>query len=706
MISKTEIFRLKWLLILFASGLWCDSSIGDTNNAIILEKPPAKLGSVQWDNNQHLTKQRQESYRKRVPMLPDAFGKEVPHADGLNPASNRAAMMAGTQPPPNTPGSFQKTLFFGVVFAVVGFFLARKFVPEMLTDFNQRFNPLAAEPVAETVSTEKVRAEDESFDKFLTTFRVGPTAPGLAVVEPAKEDKVKEFYERAADLLTRQRLLLQDIVRESGGLARQKLLSRLRVEMEVLKGVADFPEALSVWQAASALEGLLKQLTEKMGSVTPSALRTVAGGVELLEELLSTKLKPHLLADRPLKFLVADDDWISRQALSLALGKAFSQPDLATDGATALARLAEKAYDVIFLDVQMPGMDGFELCMKIRETALNAKTPVVFVSTQSDFNARARSTLSGGSDLMAKPFLTFEITVKAFSLALQGRLHGHAEKLREPSRDLMDPLLKTFAEPERPSASAVLAPPIASAPVVTEEMTNAFLSRVRNHLDPLQALGKKLSLSPDEAARQSLLADGFLRVNSLVATTGVEMRHPAYQMIVALEGLFRKLLEKSDNSSASALATITAAVEVLPDLCAPGLKTAGQPPVELLVVDDDLIARRVLVGALQTMFQRPESVESGEAALALAAEKTYDVIFLDVIMPGMDGFETCLKIRGTIPNRTTPVVFVTSQNDAHAHEQMVRNGGNDILGKPFLTSEITVKALTFALRGRLQRLKP
>jgi CheY-like chemotaxis protein len=222
----------------------------------------------------------------------------------------------------------------------------------------------------------------------------------------------------------------------------------------------------------------------------------------------------------------------------------------------------------------------------------------------------------------------------------------------------------------------------------------------------LRALGRKLTPAADEVTRQGLLVDGFLRINSLVANTSGELRHPAHQMLVALEGLFRKLLESAKNSSASTLATIADAFDLLPDLCAPGLKTTGQSPVELLVVDDDLVARRVLAGALQTIFSRPESVESGEAALALAAVKTYDVIFLDVIMPGMDGFETCLKIRGTIPNRTTPVIFVTSQNDASAREQMNRNGGNDILGKPFLTSEITVKALTFALRGRLKQFTP
>ena len=635
--------------------------------------------------------------------LPDAFGQEVPRAEGASLLRDKSSgLNVANQSLPSAPGIFQKTFFWGGVFAVGGCFILRKFFPGRLAECNQRFNPWCTAPPVAAVATEKVRAEEKRLDEFLATFRVGTARAGTAVA-PAKDDQVKEFYAQAAELLTRQRLLLQDIVRESGALARQKLLSRLRVEMEILQGVADFPEALSVWQAASALQGLLGQLTEKMGNVTPSALRTVAGGLELIEEFLSTQLKPHLLADRPLQFLVVDDDWISRKPMSLALSKVFSEPDLVPDGEAALVKLAKKTYDVIFLDVQMPGIDGFELCVKIRETALNAKTPVVFVSVQSDFNARARSTLSGGNDLMAKPFLTFEVTVKAFTYAMQGRLHGHSEKLREPGRDLLDPLLRTFAEPERPAVKVGLAPLMAAASVVTEEMTAAFLSRVRNHVEPLQSLGRKLTQSPDEVTRQGLLVDGFLRLNSLVANTGGEMNHPAYQMVVALEGLFRKLLDSAKNSSASTLATIASAVDLLPDLCSSGLMSANQPPVALLVVDDDLVARRVLVGALQTTFPRPESVESGEAALALAAEKTYDVIFLDVIMPGMDGFETCLKIRGTIPNRVTPVIFVTSQNDAHAHEQMVRNGGNDILGKPFLTSEITVKALTFALRGRRQR---
>jgi CheY-like chemotaxis protein len=237
--------------------------------------------------------------------------------------------------------------------------------------------------------------------------------------------------------------------------------------------------------------------------------------------------------------------------------------------------------------------------------------------------------------------------------------------------------------------------------------TPAFLNRAATHLGPLRELSQKILQVTDVEVRQSLLAEGFLRINSLAAKTGLAVVHPGHQVSIALEGLFRKLLESPKNVTASALNTIAAAVDLLADLCVPGVAAdfAINPPIRLLVVDDDLIARRALTGVLQTTFEKPESVDSGEAALALAAEKQFDVIFLDVIMPGLNGFEVCAKIRATVPNHATPVVFVTSQNDSHTRDQMSHCGGDDLLGKPFLTAEITVKAFTFALRGRLAQIK-
>ena len=88
-----------------------------------------------------------------------------------------------------------------------------------------------------------------------------------------------------------------------------------------------------------------------------------------------------------------------------------------------------------------------------------------------------------------------------------------------------------------------------------------------------------------------------------------------------------------------------------------------------------------------------------------ATERPFDLIFLDVVMPGVGRLEVCSKICDTIVNHATPVVFITSKNDFIAQAEIRRNGDDDIMGRPFLTTEITVKTLMFAWRGRLQRHK-
>ncbi len=705
--------RASWMkssLTFFAAGLWCLPLRGAADtNTYEFEKSLPKPGSIQWDINHRITKEHQELYRKHVP-IPDAVGVNVPRATTASLVNGKKTVTAPTPSSAATSGMLFKMLFFAATFVLAGVLMVQRFAPRVLVNINRQFNPWAPVPATGRDSSAKVRAEEEAFGEFITAFRVGPFA-SPRTDSPEKDDPIIEFYARTKQRLIMQRKLLRDIGREPDDMARQKMLMNLYFEMGVLKDEAVFPEALPMWQAAFALEGLLKQLIEKMSNVTSSTLLTIAGGLDLLDDLCVPGLQPDLLTDRPLKFLVVDDDMISSKALFLSLKKAFSQPDLAVDGETALARASQQAYDVIFLDVVMPSMDGFEVCSKIRDTVPNRTTPVVFVTGHHDFDARFNSTLSGGNDLMGKPFLIFEVTVKALTLALQGRLRERGQKpLPKPyqSRDTAD-LLVTVMEGPRPVAGSTHAtrPPLSPPPPETDEITGAFLSRASKHLGPLRELCLTILRTSNEETRQILLVDGFLRINAFLPKPAPVVVHPAYQLSVALEGLLRKILQDSKHATPSALVTLTAAVDLLNKLCVPGMKAdlAVNPPIHMLVVDDDLVARRALVGALQTVFTKPESAENGQAALALALEKPFDVIFLDVVMPGMDGFEVCSKIRDTVPNRATPVVFVTGHRDFDTRAQMNRNGGNDLMGKPFLTSEITVNALTFALRGRLQQLK-
>jgi CheY-like chemotaxis protein len=202
-----------------------------------------------------------------------------------------------------------------------------------------------------------------------------------------------------------------------------------------------------------------------------------------------------------------------------------------------------------------------------------------------------------------------------------------------------------------------------------------------------------------------MLADFYLRLHSLTPTGNPVQGHPALRMCAALEGLLKKLLERPERCTSSALLTVATAVDSLNELCGPGVKAdlAANPPIRLLVVDDDPVARRAITCGLQMSFGKPESADCGEAALALAEETPFDAIFMDVEMPGMDGFAACLRIHETARNGSTPVVFVTGHSDLKARSQSTVSGGSELIGKPFLTAELTVKALTLALRGRLQQ---
>ena len=105
----------------------------------------------------------------------------------------------------------------------------------------------------------------------------------------------------------------------------------------------------------------------------------------------------------------------------------------------------------------MPGMDGYELCSKIKELPQNKSTPIVFVTCHNDYESHAKSCLAGGTDLLGKPFLTFEITVKALTLALRTRLEGRDGKQKPeaaPASTSSAPAAPVAATPTKTAAVA------------------------------------------------------------------------------------------------------------------------------------------------------------------------------------------------------------------------------------------------------------
>jgi PleD family two-component response regulator len=175
-------------------------------------------------------------------------------------------------------------------------------------------------------------------------------------------------------------------------------------------------------QFSDALEALLKELSDKPKNITASTLRTVASAIDFLGVLFEPGSFSYGPDTASARILVVDDEELSRRAVVHALEKAKLPSVNLEDPQAALRLLSENSYDLILLDVDMPGINGFELCAKLRALPAHKKTPVIFVTKLSDFETRANSTISGGNDLIAKPFLFMELAVKSMVYVLRGRL--------------------------------------------------------------------------------------------------------------------------------------------------------------------------------------------------------------------------------------------------------------------------------------------
>lgn len=127
-----------------------------------------------------------------------------------------------------------------------------------------------------------------------------------------------------------------------------------------------------------------------------------------------------ILCPMPRTILVADDDPNIRQLLVFALGKAGLDTIEAADGEAALAEVARHAPDLVVLDINMPRMDGLEVCRRLRAVG---ETPILFLSSRDDEIDRVLGIELGADDYVVKPFSPREVVARV--MAILRRTHAH-----------------------------------------------------------------------------------------------------------------------------------------------------------------------------------------------------------------------------------------------------------------------------------------
>jgi two-component system, cell cycle response regulator len=123
---------------------------------------------------------------------------------------------------------------------------------------------------------------------------------------------------------------------------------------------------------------------------------------------------------QPLRALIVDDSLTVREQLRAALDRAGILSDSAENAGSAFNQLAANRYDLVFLDVVMPGTDGYEVCRKIKKDTYTRSIPVLMLTSRSSPFDRARGALAGCDSYLVKP-----ITWETFFTAVDKVLSKH-----------------------------------------------------------------------------------------------------------------------------------------------------------------------------------------------------------------------------------------------------------------------------------------
>jgi CheY-like chemotaxis protein len=249
-----------------------------------------------------------------------------------------------------------------------------------------------------------------------------PAPTTQAGSEPAARSDVdlqiklaESFRANTPKTLATMRSRHQAFARSENPKARLEELHELKRQTRFLADSAGLVGYHSIAQIASALEALLKELLSRPEEITGSTIRTIAQAVDALAALAGRSGNPQAEAPSSHLILVVEDERDARENIFSALKKAGLRGVGLDKASLALRVLEQNAFDLIFLNLEMPDISGTEVCDRLRKTDVNRTTPVVFVAANADFENRARSAKSGGNDLIAKPFLPLELALKALT---------------------------------------------------------------------------------------------------------------------------------------------------------------------------------------------------------------------------------------------------------------------------------------------------
>jgi adenylate cyclase len=341
------------------------------------------------------------------------------------------------------------------------------------------------------------------------------------LIEDARRHDLGEFIsdlDRMWLAATQLSSLIDEAV--SGGSAgdapdRSHLRHELRTPLNAIKGYGELlVEEIGQGEQDFLLDDLGKvlELADRLlGEIDRVVEAAVGAPVEIAGNVLQT-IKP--LGDQAIvgpsgtanRILVVDDTAANRDLLSRRLQREGYRVTSAADGAAALTLIAAEGFDLVLLDLMMPGMSGFEVLSRLKADESTRHLPVIMISALDELESTVRCIAAGAEDYLPKPFNPVLLRARIGACLEKKRLLDELRAEKERSEALLLNILPRSIIERMRRGETVIADRVAEATVLFSDLVDFTSLAAR--------------VSPEETV--ALLGDIFSRFDALAARHGLE----------------------------------------------------------------------------------------------------------------------------------------------------------------------------------------
>lgn len=339
--------------------------------------------------------------------------------------------------------------------------------------------------------------------------------------------------------------------------------------------------------------------------------------------------------------------------------------EVASNGELALEKLRRNQIDAVFLDLMLRETDSAKVIKKIRKDREFAALPVFGYA--SAFSARQikKVTKAGATKVFDENGSSIDAIVAEISSELfDGVSDGEfVQEIAANGSETPDQLLES-------------------------------VNRVQRHLEQMANL------------RGDALAVGYGELRGKVQrVTNLSMRAGRYDMArlsSGLQSVLKVYHEIPEHATESSFHTVTVAVEVLATISTEASLAEGPHALEFTaaIVDDEMVSRSIVCSALRSVGFTFEVFTHPAEILRHAASHKTDLVVVNMCAEETAGFDVCQRLRDQKNTENTPVLFVSGISEFRDRKKVISSGADEVITKPFIFMELSLKALSLALRNR------